>query len=199
MADKSMGRIFFPLYRETDGDATRKQDDPYGVFSCILPTARFLDIEEKAFKGVILVKRKAGARALVRADGTKLTQGEATNEVVETLIAKQLKAGTRSISLKTGKRIYPTDPKKLQVHTLTFSFPSWATIPVIADALGELIPTTKIKETPTATDIQPYFWLKGGGRYAIMRQAAAIANADATVASATLKQKIAAKGGKVIK
>lgn len=197
-----MGRIFFPLYRETSDDATRKQDDPYGVFSCIASTARFLNIEGKAFQGIILIKKKSGDRSLTRADGTKLGNQEEGSQqpskVVESMIAKQLKAGSRSIILKTGKRIYPDNPKKLQVHSLNFSFPSWATIAVISDALGELIPETKIKPTPGQNDIQPYFWLKGGGRYAIMKKQPATQNPDASTSSNELKQKIQAKGGKVV-
>ena len=64
---------------------------------------------------------------------------------------------------------------------MSFRFPSWATVNVIADALGTLIDPTKLDATPSATKIYPYFTVKGGRKYVIMAQTAAKENTDAAV------------------
>jgi hypothetical protein len=206
MAEQTkMGRVFFALYRNTTDDATRAKDDPVGVFSCMEWAAKFLDIEQKSFTGIILIKRKAGNRTLVRADGSSLKVREGTGEgteggtggtvssAVETEIAKQFKAGGRAIKIITGKKI----EGKNSNHTLFFSFPTWATIPVISDALGELIPATKMKASPTATDIYPYFVIPGGGKYGIMSNTEATQNTDASTDQQTVAAQIQANGGKI--
>ena len=75
MADKPLGRTYFPLYRKTTGDATRENPDPSGYFSCRESTTRFLELQEKA-KNVISSTsktKKSYTRSTTLADGTKLT------------------------------------------------------------------------------------------------------------------------------
>jgi hypothetical protein len=203
MVQTKMGRVFFALYRNTKDDATRAVDDPVGVFSCLEWAAQYLDIHTKSFTGVITVKRKAGTRTLVRADGSSLTAREGSSDggssggtvsnAVETEIAKQFRPGSKSVKLMTGKNI----PNKTTKHTLFFSFPSWATIPVIADALGELLPDSKVSSTPGDTEIYPYFWIPGGGRYGILSKTAADSSTDASTDATTVAQQITAQGGTV--
>lgn len=202
MADKPLGRAWYALFRETSDDASRVKDDPYGYFSCRLNVARFLDIENKTFNGTIFgaPRKYTSERNLTLVDGTVLTKSEANSDGKNEgePVAIRRSVGRRSVVIKTGKQIGTAQagkPKKY--HTISFAFPSWATIPVIAEALGELIPTGKIKTTPDATDIYPYFKIAGGGTYGIMQAAAATSSQEVSTASSTLKQKVTAKGGKV--
>lgn len=187
MADKSLKRVFFPIYRETTDDAGRVVKDPIGVFSCRLSTARFFDIDKLNFNFEVQVTRKGGARSLTLADGTKLTSStkDADKKSADSTIVLPVNSkGSRTVILTTGKKI--TDTKRVAnkdgaYHTVSFRFPSWATVAVIADALGEIIPATKLKANPTEADASPYFRVKGGRLYTINAKAAAEAKTDATV------------------
>lgn len=179
MADKNLGKKYFPILRKTPGDAGRSLKDPFGFFSCRMNVARFLDIDKLDVDLVINRERKAYTRGTTLADGTVLKATAAGGEVASSIITLPVGSkGSRSVIIKTGKK---TKADGLIYHTLTFRFPSWATIWCISDALGEIIPTTKIKSDPTATDIFPYFTVKGGRTYPIMEKQAAEGNTDATV------------------
>jgi hypothetical protein len=182
MADKPLGKVYFPILRKTPGDAGRVNPDPFGFFSCRLSAARFLDIDKLDTNLVINRERKAYTRTLTLADGTVLKQStdNSDGQVASSLITLSVSSrGSRSVILKTGKKT--PNASGLIYHTLTFRFPSWATIWCISDALGEVIPATKIKSDATATDVFPYFTVKGGRRYPIMEKAAAEGNTDAAV------------------
>jgi hypothetical protein len=182
MADKLLGKKYFPILRKTPGDAGRVNPDPFGFFSCRMNVARFLDIDTLETNLIINRERKAHTRSLTLADGTVLKQsaGNPGGEVAASLFTLPIGSkGSRSVILKTGKKT--ANPSGLIYHTLTFRFPGWATVWTIADALGELIPLTKLKAEPTATDIFPFFTVKGGRKYPIMAKAAAEGNPDASV------------------
>lgn len=202
MADKPLSRLWYVLYRETK-DAGVVKKDPIGYFSCRANVGRFLGIDKAQFTGLIMLPRKTYNRVLTLADGTKLaTSEENTDGKVEgSMYPLRKVVGDKSVILKTGKRIYPNDAKKTQTHTLTFAFPTWATIETIGDALGELIPTGKISKdsTPSDTEIFPYFALaSGGGSYPIISEPNADANKDASTNASEIKAKAKAKGGKVV-
>ncbi|MGV0105134.1 hypothetical protein NSTCB13_03846 [Nostoc sp. DSM 114160] len=182
-------RLYFPLKRSTSNDTQRENPDPLGNFSCLSVTAKFLDIEKFA---VPFLKSKTvkptKARTLVRADGSSVKRGEknADGIPVEHERPGSLSKGTRRVVLTTGKKIGDSST----YHTISFRFPSFATIIVIADALGTLIPANKIKAIPTANDISPYFKVVGGRQYPIMQKAAAESSTQAQVplTAAQLKQ-----------
>ncbi|MBW4667198.1 MAG: hypothetical protein KME60_07085 [Cyanomargarita calcarea GSE-NOS-MK-12-04C] len=181
MADKPLGKIYFPILRKTPGDTGRVNPDPFGVFSCRLSTARFLDIDKFNINLVISREKAAYTRVLTLVDGTILKQSaeNSDGQVAASLITLPIGGkGSRSVILKSGKK---TKLEGNIYHTLSFRFPAWATVWCIADALGEIIPATKIKSDATATDVFPYFTIKGGRRYPIMAKTEAEGNTDASV------------------
>jgi hypothetical protein len=183
MADKPLGKVYFPILRKTPGDAGRTNADPFGVFSCRLSAARFLDIDKSNINLVISREKAAYTRTLTLVDGTVLKQSaeNSDGQVATSLITLPIGGkGSRSVILKSGKK---TKLEGNIYHILTFRFPAWATIWCISDALGEIIPETKIKSDATATDVFPYFTVKGGRTYPIMSKTAAKGNADASVAT----------------
>ncbi|MEH2187180.1 MAG: hypothetical protein V7K64_13565 [Nostoc sp.] len=202
MADRTLGRVWFALLRETTGDAGRVKDDPYGYFSCRSNVARFLDIESKAFNGTIYGKEREykGERVLTLADGTKLNKGilNTDGKNAGEPVAIQRVVGKRRVILRTGKPIGTVVAGKTpSYHTLSFAFPTWATIATIADALGEIIPAGKMKSSPTAADIRPQFTIEGGGTYGIMSPAAAATRTKASTSKTALKAKVESDGGEV--
>lgn len=157
--------------------------------------ARFLDINDlKITLPVIEYERKSGSRSITLADGTTLTQTSAgTATAASTLIRTASGRGSRTVILNTGKQI--TDTKRVKgktsaFHTISFRFPSFATILDISVALGQLIPSAKIKNPPTATDIWGHFTVKGGRRYPIMERA--VAEADTVTEVVQNDQEMAA-------
>lgn len=177
MADKSLQWIAFLFGRSTSDDATRTVKDPIGFMYCRLSTARFLDIEDLQYKGTNKTKRKAHTRGKTLADGTVLGGKDAQVAESEIISTPKRKPGGKNIKLVTGKRT-----AKGNLQTLSFNFPSFATNLVIADALGELIPATKIKSDPTSTDIFPYAITPAGGRIAILSKPASSSSPAGTVA-----------------
>ena len=203
MADKPLSRVYFLFARNTKKDAERQQDDPSGYCSCRLSTARFLEIEDKVASDVIISTRQSGQRSLSLADNTKLTGNEGSDNiisVVETEIVLPLAAkGSRTVILQTGNKINDSKRKvgaANALHTISFRFPSWATILTITDALGEIIPPEKIAASPTQNQIYPTFKVKGGRRYPIAKQSAAKTEPTAKVATTNADlQAIAAQSG----
>ncbi|NEU76948.1 hypothetical protein PI95_031745 [Hassallia byssoidea VB512170] len=190
MPTASLGRTHFPISRKTSGDAQRSIKDPFGYFSCRESTTRFLDLQDKAkTAGYATAKgRKAYTKSTTLVDGTKLTaaNGGDTISVAESEITQSIGSrGSRTVIIKTGKKLPDKNvdgkTKSGGYHTISFRFPSWATVWVIADALGELIPAGKISVTPSSTEIYPYFTVKGGRKYMIMAEAAAEENSDASI------------------
>ena len=202
MADKTLGRFWYALYRETGNDAARVKKDPYGWFSCRANVGRFLDIEGKQFTKTIYGKERTYAteRSLTLVDGTVLTKSAANTDgkPAGERIPLRKTVGGRRVIIKTGKPIrVATATKPATYHTVSFAFPQWATIQVIADALGEVIPSGKISSSPGATQIYPSFTMQGGGTYGIASQAAAITDTVASASIETVKTNVKAKGGKV--
>jgi hypothetical protein len=202
MANNTLGRLWFALIRETSEDGGRVRKDPYGYFSCRENVGRFLDIESKIFTGTIYGKERnyTKERSFVLADGTTLNKSAANSDGKNAgePVAIQRKVGQRRVILRTGKVIGTvTAGKSPKYHTLSFAFPTWATIGTIADALGEIIPAGKMKASPTATDIRPQFTIAGGGTYGIMSATAATARKKASTSKAELKAKVEAEGGEV--
>lgn len=179
MASKTLGKKYFPILRKTPGDAGRSISDPFGFFSCRMNVARFLDIDKLAFDLIINRKRNAYTRGTMLVDGTILKSTENGSQIAESLITLPVGSkGSRSVIIKSGKK---TKAGGLIYHTLTFRFPSWATVWCISDALGEIIPAGKLKSDPTESDVFPFFTVKGGRTYPIMEKQAAEGNADAAV------------------
>ncbi len=171
MASNPLNRLYFPILRKTSGDAGRSLQDPLGYFSCRASVARFLDIEKIAAdtNALLIGTRKTYTRNSTLADGTTLgggaDGGAADTQIAESEILLSFGSkGSKSVVLVTGKPL----PSNKGYHTLRIRFPGFATNLVIAEALGEIIPATKIKSPPTAADIYPYFISQGGRRYPIM-------------------------------
>lgn len=131
-------------------------------------------------------ERKAGKRSLLLADGTKLTGTQAGNEIITSEIVVAVSGrGSRTVILKTGKLISDSQRvkgKENAYHTISFRFPSFATILNISEALGEIIPAAKMKNPPNTTDVWGYFTVKGGRRYPIMLGTEAETSTDINVA-----------------
>lgn len=176
MASQPLNYFAFILGRNTGRDSGRVNPDPIGFFYCRANTARFLDIENFAFSGSIKRKRKAHTRTKTLADGTTLGGQDVQVAESEFTSSSKSRGQGKNIKLVTGKKT-----EKGNYQTLSFNFPSFATTAIIGEALGELIPTTKIKTTPTAADIFPYFILPTGSRGGIMQKAAADSSTDASV------------------
>lgn len=204
MADKALNRVYFPIYRETTDDAQRSNPDPLGYFSCRLSTARFLDIEDKIKAPIITSTRSGSAtgRSLTLADGTKLEQATGQIQIPETkIVLASNPKGSRTVVLKTGNLIEDTTRKKGRAsafHTISFRFPSFATILNIADALGTLIPPGKIGAPPGQTEIWGLFTVLRGRTYPIQEQASAKADAgtDVPLSDAELASLAAKASGK---
>lgn len=177
-------RLYFSIARKTDGDAGRVVDDPVGYFSCLYNTAKFLDIEKLAKPGLVTRTRKsAKTRTLNRATGTvKVGKANTDNKNADSEYPGYFSKGSRSVRLTTGKKI---DGRAADVnavyHTIGFRFPSAFTIVSISDALGSLIPAGKLKSTPSASEVSPYFKVVGGRKYPIMGAAAAAKSTAATI------------------
>lgn len=201
MANQTLKHVFFPLYLDKAGNGTGAvRDKAYGVFACRQSTQRFLDIPDSAiFTGDIERTAKKGTRVFTLADGTVLAQSteNSDGQNAEYTFRLRKRIGQRNVLLKTGKRIYPSDPKKPQTYTISFAFPAWATIPTISDALGELIPPGKLSVSAGDTEIFPQFTIKGGGTYGILKQATAQADNKAGTSKAALKAKLQADGGNI--
>lgn len=177
MATLSLGTKYFGLYRETS-NAGVVNPDPIGYFSCRINVARFLDIDgiptpvierkvSKSEKTRDLTIVDSAANSLTKSDKNTDSVNEPNNKTL------QLTRGTKRVRIKTGIKNANGNYK-----TVGFSFPSWATIKVIADALGTIIPPGKISATPSTTEIEGYFKLGQGGKYAIMLKAEAEASPD---------------------
>ncbi|QKQ76457.1 hypothetical protein [Nostoc sp. TCL240-02] len=203
MATQSLKHVFYPLYMDKPGSGVGEvRNKAYGVFATRLSTHRFLDIpDSKIFVGDIEREAKGGIRTFTLADGTVLSQSKENSDgkVADYVYTVKKRIGQKRVIIRTGKRIYPSDSKKTQVHTLSFAFPKWATIPVISDALGEFIPPAKIARdgTPSSTEIEPYYTIEKGGTYGIWQQTTAQSSIVAGTNVTELLNKIRADGGDI--
>jgi hypothetical protein len=152
--------------------------------SCVGRVADFLDIKNMVYTPSEgdLVDRAGYTREYTKADGTK---GEVTVAEGKRIYLANSKAGAKKIFFRTGAKTTKGTKK-----TLSMTFPSFLTIAEIADALGELIPATKIAATATigTGEIEPFFTLEGGGTYPIMASTAAVASTATAVATTEAAQ-----------
>lgn len=170
--------VSFPLYRNYTGTGG-VGEDCIGDFSCRIATAEFLDILTLAGTlqaAVIRKRKKSKARDLTLIDGkTKLKTSKKEGGTPEDGTAKEAdvlgnisRKGTRSVQLIAGKKTPNNNYKRL-----TFRFPGFATNLIIADALGSILPASKVKANPTDADVFNVFISPGGRRYPILTKAAA--------------------------
>ncbi len=167
-----MGRYSFLFKFTRPGTGGTGTDAYRSSFSCIRRVAEFLDITDKVYTPSEgdQADRAGYTRSYTKADGTTGTVTVAAGK--RTYLANS-RAGAKKIQLTTGGKT--TQGTK---RTLSFTFPSFATVAEITDALGEIIPSGKISRTGTvgASEIEPFFSIKGGGTYAIIPNPAAIAD-----------------------
>jgi len=173
-----MARTSFLVKYKDKGQAGTGTDFYRTSCSCIPRVAEFLDIKTKQYVPDLtdLVERAGYERTYTKADGTDGTVTVAEGQMV--YLAKG-KPGARTIFLTTGRRTAKGTKRKL-----SFTFPSYLGIAEIGDALGDLIPATKINRAGNtgAADIEPFFTVKGGGTYPIPLQATAEGTTDTDVA-----------------
>lgn len=212
-----MSRVFFGLARETGTGAGRVNKDPVGFFSCVHWVAKFLEIQDKGFNGTIYGKKREykDKRANTRVDGAtlKFSNDNSDNKNAGTEIALQRTIGPKRVIIKTWKAIKNSGEEgasgaqtsntpvgSLPRHEISFAFPAWATVRVISDALGEIIPEKKISslETASTDKILPYWKYEKGGTYGITPKTVADADESSTTQKEKVKRKVKAKGGDVV-
>ncbi|MEG4066256.1 hypothetical protein QUA42_02690 [Microcoleus sp. Pol11C2] len=179
-----MGRFAF-LVKYTAVGQTGTGTDPYRTScSCIERVANFLDI-----KGLVytpsegdLVDRAAYSRSVPKPDGTFADVAVAEGKRV---YLANSRAGSKKVFLTTGLKTTKGTKRQLSI-----TFPSFLSVAQIADALGELIPATKIATTGTVGvgEIEPFFSIEGGRTYPIMPKAAAVAAIATAVAITEAEQ-----------
>lgn len=154
--------------------------------NCIKRVAVFLGIEGLVYTPSEgdLADRAGYTRTYVKADGTDGTVTVADGKI--TYKGNSKRACAKKVFLTTGK------PKtaKGSKRKISFTFPSFMSVAEISDALGELIPATKIATTATvgASEIEPFFTIVGGGTYPIMTKTAAEAATKTDVATTEAEQ-----------
>lgn len=152
--------------------------------SCIPRVADFLEIRDRIYTPSEgdLVERAGYTRSYTKADGTP---GSVTVDAGNRIYLPNGRAGAKKVELTRGGVTEQGNKK-----TLSFTFPSFVSVAEIADALGELIPATKIATTATVgeNEIQPFFKIKGGRSYPIVPNAAAIAATRTDVATTEAEQ-----------
>jgi hypothetical protein len=134
--------------------------------NCVLRVAKFLKIDGKAYTptpGADMADRASYARDYYDATGTKQSVTVAAGKFV---YAPDDKARGKAVELTTGLKTTGKNNSKL-----TITFPSFLTVADIGDCLGEIIPPGSIQRTagtaPGATEIYPFFKIKGGRTYPI--------------------------------
>jgi hypothetical protein len=178
-----MARYAF-LVKYTKKNGTSGTDPLRTTCSCVSSVAEFLGIKDRVYTPSEgdLVDRAAYKREYTKADGTK---GTLDVEAGKQVYLANDKAGARQIQLKTGAKTSGGTKK-----TLSFTFPSFLTVAEIADALGELIPSGKVATTGTtgASEVEPFFTIKGGRTYPIVPSATATASTATAVATTEAAQ-----------
>lgn len=179
-----MGRLVF-LVKYTAVGQLGTGTDPYRTScSCIERVANFLDIKDRVYTPSEgdLVDRAGYTRSVPKPDGTF---ADVTVAEGKRIYLANSKAGGKKIQLVTGLKTAKGTNRKLHM-----TFPSFMSVAQIADALGELIPATKINTTGTlgAAEIKPFFTIEGGRTYPIMPNAAAVASTATDVAITEAEQ-----------
>jgi hypothetical protein len=181
-----MARLPFLIKYTRSGAGGTGTDAYRTTCSCEKQVANFLGITDRIYTPSEgdAVDRAGYTRSYTKADGTP---GETIIPAGKRIYLANPKAGAKKILLRTGARTAQGNKR-----TLSMTFPSFVSVPEIADALGELIPSTKFATTPTtgATEIEPFFSIVGGGTYPIVPSAAAIASTP-TAAATTEAQQVA--------
>ncbi|HIK27958.1 MAG: hypothetical protein N3E45_17125 [Oscillatoriaceae bacterium SKW80] len=205
MATQSLARVYFAIKRNTENDSQQSNPDPLGYFSCRLSTARFLDIEGDTTLPVVIRERRGFQKSRTLADGTTIVGREEGTVIISGTASKIVlpvsTKGSRTVILTTGKGISDSKRrfgKENAFHTISFRFPSFATVAIISEALGEIIPTNKINGTPNPNQIKPYFKVVGGRNYPIMQKAAAESRTAANVPNGASFAALAGDGIEVI-
>jgi len=179
-----MARSSFLVKYRDKGQTGTGTDFYRTTCSCIPRVAKFLDIDTKQYVPSLndLVERVAYTRTYVKADGT---DGEVTVPEGQRNYLAYGKANARTVFLMTGRKTAKGNRRKL-----SFTFPSYLSIAEIGDALGDLIPATKVNRTGAtgAADIDPFFIVKGGGIYPIPPQSEAEATTDTDVAGSPAEE-----------
>lgn len=143
------------------------------ICSSSLNFAKFLDIPDTAAPvPAERISAVAGStRTLVTASGGEGTS--AVREYERGIPMPKGRAGSKRVTLFTGK---PTSTGSKRTHTISILVPSIMGLRDIAEFLGEIIPLSKIKADPGATDIKPFFKVEGGGKFPIAAQGTAEAS-----------------------
>jgi hypothetical protein len=173
-----MARTSFLVKYKDKGQTGTGTDFYRTTCSCIPRVAKFLDIDTKQYVPNLddLVDRAAYTRVYTKPDGT---DGEVTVPEGKRTYLASGKPNARTVFLVTGRKTTKGNRRKL-----SFTFPSYLSIAEIGDALGDIIPATKVNRTGAtgAADIDPFFIIKGGGTYPIPLQAEAEATTDTDAA-----------------
>lgn len=208
------GKIYFKLFADRPADATRDgAEDTIGYFTTMVPTAKFLNIEDKgATQDAIMSEVKAAAgRTVTRVDGSKIeVEGKAGIAAHQRLLALPDGRGAKRITIPTGNKIADSQAvnKNKAYHQISFSFPTFASNLIIAQALGRLIPANKIsfEGAPSETEIYGWFRTEAGKRYPIIMIGTGTPSAEqpkvavgAEITDAQIAQATTKRGGKKAK
>ena len=171
MADKSLGRNYFPILRLKQEIEGGKEVKPLGYFSCRESTTRFLALGAKiaGSNALITFTRKAiSNRSHTLADGTILDKStaDAGGGAEASKGIKSLSRGNKPIKLITGKKIADSNNNNAK-HSVSFRFPGWCTVQIISNALGLTLNNETVSATPDSAQIYPFFITPGGKRYPI--------------------------------
>ena len=173
-----MARMSFLVKYKAKGQGGTGTDFYRTSCSCIPRVAKFLDIDTKQYvpNEADVVERAGYTRTYAKPDGT---DGEVTVAAGTMVYLAKGKPGAKTVFLKTGKKTTKGTRRKL-----SFTFPSYLSISEIGDALGDIIPATKVNQTGNtgAAEVEPFFYVKGGGTYPIPLQPEAEATTDTDVA-----------------
>jgi hypothetical protein len=155
------------------------------TFNCAERVAKFFEIEGLVYtpSPEDVVDRAGYTREYTKADGTVGSVTVAAGKIVY----------KGNSSRACGKKVFVTTGAKTTKgtrKTLALTFPSFLSVAEISDALGEIIPSGKIATTATvgASEIAPFFTIRGGGTYAIMTKTAADASTKTDVATTEAEQ-----------
>lgn len=179
-----MGReaflVFFKQQVTDTKEKTTTTQNTTTVITMIDRVAKFLGLDN-ASNRLTLDLKNTKKRAGYKKKGWKKDEaGEWVQEEMEIPEAEipitfSSKARTNKITLFVrGKGANAKSQKQV-----TVTAPATLTVAQIADALGDLIPTSK--RGTTATDLYPYFSINGGRRYPIPTKAQAEATPEVNV------------------
>lgn len=180
-----MGRYAYLVKYTRTGTGGTGTDTYRTTCNCIKRVAIFLGIEGLVYtpsEGDV-ADRAGYTRSYTKADGTEGTVTVPDGKTVYK--GNSGKACGKTVFLTTGKRTTKGTKQKI-----SFTFPTFMSVAEISDALGEIIPAGKIATTNTvgASEIEPFFTIKGGGTYPIMTKTQAEAATRTDVAATEAEQ-----------